>query len=225
MQSSVYNTVGESTDTLTLPDSLFGAKPRVDLLHRVITVARHNARQPVAHTKDRRARRGGGRKPWRQKGTGRARHGSVRSPIWRGGGVTFGPTNERNFKKKVSKSEKRQAVISALSAKHADGEVMLLDSLSFGEPSSSQAREVINELSSVKGFAPLEDRRNKAALIIVPEKEENTELSFRNFGNIELRLAQDINALDLLTYKYTIIVDPSAVFDILEARVTRKQTT
>lgn len=219
MQSSVYNTAGESTDKLELPEVLFGQKPRVDLLHKVVTVARHNTRQPVAHTKDRRDRRGGGRKPWRQKGTGRARHGSIRSPIWRGGGVTFGPSNERNFKKKVSKSEKRQAVVSALSAKHDDKEVLLVDELTFSEPSASKAREIITQLSEVKGFSELKDRRNNAALIVVPERDKNTQLSFRNFGNIDVKLAQDINALDLLTYRYTIIVDPSEVFTVLASRV------
>lgn len=221
MESSVYNAAGDAADKLELPDSLFGQEPRVDLLHRVITVARHNARQPVAHTKERSDRRGGGKKPWQQKGTGRARHGSVRSPIWRGGGVTFGPSNERNFKKKVSTTEKRQAVVSALSAKHDDGEVLLVDELDFEEPSANQAREMLDQLSGVQGFAKMEDRRNNAALIILPEHDKNTELSFRNFGNVSVRLAQDVNALDLLTYKYTIIVDPAAVFELLESRVSK----
>lgn len=222
MKSSVYNTAGESADKLDLPEILFGQKPRVDLLHRVVTVARHNARQPVAHTKERSDRRGGGKKPWRQKGTGRARHGSVRSPIWRGGGVTFGPRKERNFKKKVSKSEKRQAVTSALSAKHADGEVLFVEELDFEEPSAAEARDVLDNLSGVKGFADLEDRRRNAALIIIPEQDENTKLSFRNFGNVSVKLAQDVNALDLLTYRYTIIADPEAVLELLESRVSKK---
>lgn len=222
MKSSVYNTAGESTGTLEMPEVLFGQEPRVDLLHRVITVARNNARQTIANTKDRRDRAGGGRKPWRQKGTGRARHGSVRSPIWRGGGVTFGPSNQRNFKGKVSKSEKRQAVISALSGKHNDGEVLLVDELSFDTPSAATARKIITQLSDVKGYAPLEDRRKNAALIIIPEHDENTELSFRNFSNVQVRAAKDINALDLLTYKYTIIAEPKKVFDIFESRVVAK---
>jgi large subunit ribosomal protein L4 len=224
MKSSVYNVAGESVETLTLPDLLFGQKPRVDLLHRVVTVSRNNARQPVAQTKDRRDRAGGGRKPWRQKGTGRARHGSVRSPIWRGGGVTFGPSNERNFGGKASKSERRQAVISALSGKYDDREVLFVDKLSFKEPSAAEARKILTSLSEVKGYAPLEDRRNKAALIILPEADENVELSFQNFGNVHVQLAKNVNALDLLTYKYTIIAEPAKVFEILESRVTAKTT-
>lgn len=222
MKSSVYNVGGESTDNLALPESLFGQKPRVDLLHRVVTVARHNARPTVAATKDRRDRAGGGKKPWRQKGTGRARHGSVRSPIWRGGGVTFGPTAERNFKRKVSKTERRQALISALSGKHTDGEVLFVDAFDFSEPSAAAAREALTRLSGVKGFAPLEDRRKNAALIIIPEADKNTELSFRNFGNTTVKTAQEVNTLDLLTYKYTIIAEPKEVFEILESRVNAK---
>jgi large subunit ribosomal protein L4 len=222
MQSSVYNTNGESTDTLTLPESIFGQKPRVDLLHRVVTVARNNARHQIADTKDRRDRAGGGKKPWRQKGTGRARHGSVRSPIWRGGGVTFGPSNERNFKGKVSKTEKRQALISALSGKQNDSEVLLVDKLSFENPSAAVARDTISNLSNVKGYTPLKDRRKNAALIIIPEYDKNVDLSFRNFGNVRVQLAKDVNTLDLLTYKYTIIAEPEKVFDILESRVMAK---
>ncbi|MEX2514627.1 MAG: 50S ribosomal protein L4 [Candidatus Paceibacterota bacterium] len=222
MKSSVYNTAGESADSIELPDVLFGQKPRVDLLHRVVTVTRNNLRQPIASTKDRRDRAGGGRKPWRQKGTGRARHGSVRSPIWRGGGVTFGPDKERSHKGKVSKTERRQAVVSALSGKHRDGEVLFVDELSFKEPSAAAAREMITNLSGVKGFAPLEDRRKNAALIILPEYDENVALSFRNFGNIAVREAKDISTLDLLTYKYTIIADPEKVLDTLVSRVTAK---
>jgi large subunit ribosomal protein L4 len=219
MQSSVYNTKGESAGKQTLPDSLFGKGDRIDLLHRVVTAARHNARPSVAHTKDRSDRRGGGKKPWRQKGTGRARHGSIRSPIWRGGGVTFGPSNQRNFKKKVSKSEKREAVASALSAKRNDNQVLLVDGFSFEKPSAHQAREMLTKLAGVKGFAELEDRRNKAALIVIPERDDNIELSFRNFGNVDVRVAKDVSALDLLTYKYTIIADPAATFETLEGRV------
>ncbi|MEX2369044.1 MAG: 50S ribosomal protein L4, partial [Candidatus Paceibacterota bacterium] len=151
----------------------------------------------------------------------RARHGSVRSPIWRGGGVTFGPSNERNFKQKVSKSEKRQAVASALSAKRGDNQVLLVEGLSFEKPSAHQARAVLTQLASVKGFSELEDRRNKAALIVIPERDENTELSFRNFGNVAVCTARDVSALDLLTYKFVIIANPEAVFDSLEGRLTK----
>ena len=219
MKLSVYNQTASEAGELDLPAELFEKPARHDLLHRVVTAARHNARQPVAHAKDRAARRGGGKKPWRQKGTGRARHGSVRSPIWKGGGVTFGPTNKRDFKKKVSKSEKRQALASALSAKNKDGEVLLLEDLSFEEPSASEARDILDNLAGIDGFDSLEDRRNNAALVVVPEKSENVELSFRNFGNVAVKEAKDINALDLLTYMYTIVVDPEASLDVITTRV------
>lgn len=223
MQSSVYNTKGESAGKQVLPEGLFGQEERIDLLHRVVTAARANARQLIAHTKNRSDRRGSGRKPWRQKGTGRARHGSVRSPIWRGGGVIFGPSNERNYKQKVSKAEKRQAVASALSGKRGDNQVLLVDSLSFEKPSARQAREILTQLSTVKGFAELEDRRNNAALIVIPERDENVDLSFRNFGNVAVCEAKDVSALDLLTYKFVIITNPEASFKVLEGRLTKSK--
>lgn len=222
MEQSVYNQNGQKADTVTLPEALFAQDLRPDMLHRVVEAARYNQRQPVAHTKDRRERRGGGKKPWRQKGTGRARHGSIRSPLWRKGGVTFGPKRDRQRKRKVNKKEKQAGLASALSAKRRDGEVLLVDEMSFDEPSTAQAKEIITSLGDVQGFSELPQRRENAAVLIVPEKEENMHLSFRNFGNIAMITADDVHALDLLTYRYAIIVDPETVFETIEDRISDK---
>jgi large subunit ribosomal protein L4 len=173
----------------------------------------------VAHTKDRRDRRGGGTKPWQQKGTGRARHGSIRSPLWRKGGVTFGPRKSKSLKKKVNQKEKQAALRSATSAKHDDGELLLVDSLEIEEPNASGVRDLLDDLGGVDGFAELADRNTNAALFVFSDVPEAVELSMRNFGNIDLTKADDLHALDLLTYKFAVFVDPPAVIEDLQERL------
>lgn len=212
----------DNTGSVELPNDLFDKPTRPDLLHRVVQAVRYNKRQPVAHTKDRRDRKGGGKKPWRQKGTGRARHGSIRSPLWKGGGVTFGPRNEKKLKKKINQKEKGQALASALSAKNRDNEVFLIEELEFDSPNTSQACDFIESLAESSGEEALATRKKNALLVITPEHNKNTELSFRNFGNMEVTTASDVNALDLLTYKYVAVIDPETVFDKLKGRIHKE---
>ena len=129
MEAKIYNQKGKDAGTIELPEKVFGAKWRADLVHQVVESMRSNKRAGTADTKDRGEVRGGGRKPWKQKGTGRARHGSSRSPIWVGGGVTHGPLAEKNYKRKISKSMRAQALFSVLSKKLKDGEIIFIDSL------------------------------------------------------------------------------------------------
>jgi len=129
MPELVYNQQGEKVGQVDLPAELFGVPLNRDLVHQVVVTQMANSRQVLAHTKDRSEVRGGGAKPWRQKGTGRARHGSIRSPIWVGGGVAFGPTKERVFAKKINKKMKRQALFMVLSSKVKDKEIVLLDKI------------------------------------------------------------------------------------------------
>lgn len=219
METTVYNADGSTADSIELPDELFDQKLRPDLLHRVVESARHNQRNAVAHTKDRRDRRGGGTKPWQQKGTGRARHGSIRSPLWRKGGVTFGPRKDKNLKKKVNQKEKQAALKSALSAKYADQEVLFLDDLPIDEPDASGFRELLDNLGEVDGFADVAERNKNAALFVFSDIPEAVELSMRNFGNVDLAVSKDLHALDLLTYKFTVIVDPEEVISDLQSRL------
>jgi len=142
MESIIYNAQGKKTGTLTLPESVFGVFWNDALMHQVVTSMHSNARPPVAHTKGRGEVRGGGRKPWQQKGTGRARHGSIRSPIWKGGGVTHGPSKDKNYEKAIPKKMRAKALYMALSRKMKDGEIIFVDSFGISEPKTAVAKKV-----------------------------------------------------------------------------------
>ena len=129
MTVDIYNQQNKKVDKMELPDNIFNIKWNPDLVWQTAMVMNANRRQILAHTKDRGEVKGGGKKPWRQKGTGRARAGSIRSPLWKGGGVTFGPTKERNFKRKINKKMRRLAFFSLISKKIKDSELKIIDSL------------------------------------------------------------------------------------------------
>jgi large subunit ribosomal protein L4 len=195
MQLAVYNQKGEEVDKINLPKEIFETEINNDLVHQVVLSQMANKRKPIAHTKDRGEVRGGGRKPWRQKGTGRARHGSIRSPIWRGGGVTFGPRNEKIFEKKIPKKMKKKALFMVLSSKAKDKEIIILDDLNINEPKTKIASEIFKNLSSDK----------KTKLLALPFKNDNVLKAARNISKIKIILAKDLNVLDLLSYKYLIM--------------------
>lgn len=223
MEAVVYNQKGKETGKQALPESVFAVNWNADLVHQVAVSMQANARTPVAHTKDRSEVRGGGRKPWRQKGTGRARHGSRRSPIWVGGGVTFGPRNEKDYSKKVNKKMKAKALYAVLSKKLADGEILFVDSLSFDAPKTKDARTVLEAFAKVKGFEALSTKKHNAALVVIPENNAEIKKSFSNFGNIDVDEIRNLNVVDLLTHKYVIIADPKVSVETLEAKLTTKE--
>jgi len=207
METIVYNQDGKEVGKITLPESVFGVKYNSDLLHQVSQSMLGNARQGSAHTKNRGEVRGGGKKPWRQKGTGRARHGSTRSPIWVGGGVAHGPRNDRNYFRKINKSMKRQALFVALSRKLKDGETLFLNGLALPEIKTKDAKAILMSLAKLKGFDALKKSKN-AAHIIIPAKDAHIEKSFRNFPHISVGLARNLNVLDVLTHKCLVITNP-----------------
>jgi large subunit ribosomal protein L4 len=180
-----------------------------------------NARSSTAHTKDRSEVSGTGKKPWKQKGTGRARHGSRRSPIWAGGGVAHGPRNEKDYEKKINKKVRAKALATTLSKKFADGEMIFVDDLSFAAPKAADAKTILKAVAKGSGNDALATKRKNAALVVLSGRNENAELSFRNFGHIEVAQAKDINPVDLLTYKYVIVAEPAASLDILGTRVAK----
>lgn len=164
-----------------------------NLVYQVATSQMSNRRKSIAHTKDRSEVRGGGKKPWRQKGTGRARHGSSRSPIWVGGGVTFGPRNEKNFKRTIPKNIKRKALIEILKEKESNNNIVLVEKIEALK--TKQASEFLKEKSLLKDNC----------LIVLKDMDKKTILSFRNIPNAKTIQMKDLNCLDVLTAKKIVI--------------------
>lgn len=219
MNATIYSVEGKEQGSIALPASVFALPWNPTLVHDVVVAMQGNERAGTAHTKDRSEVRGGGKKPWRQKGTGRARHGSSRSPIWAGGGVAHGPRNEKDYSVKLNRKVKAKALATVLSKKHADGEIILVDGVNFAEPKTAMAKTIIKALATGSGKADLATKRKNAALVVLPTRDLAIEKSFRNFGNIEVAQAKDINPVDLLTYKYVIMATPTTTFEQLEKRV------
>jgi len=222
LQHPVYNTEGKEAGKAVLPEEVFGVAWNNDLVHQVAVSMQANARTPIAHTKNRAEVRGGGRKPWAQKGTGRARHGSSRSPIWRGGGITHGPRNEKDFSKKINKQMRRKALFTMLSRKLKDGEVLFVESFAFAEPKTARAKEMLGNLASVSGFEQLKTKRKNAAFVAIPGNDMNTKKSFSNFGNIEIDEVRNLNVVDLLRKKFLIIESPKEAVAVLVGKTKQK---
>lgn len=189
----LYNVNGEAIGEIELSEDVFGAEIREDLMHKVVVAQLANKRQGTVSTKTRSEVRGGGAKPWRQKGTGRARHGTIRSPIWRGGGIVFGP-KPRSFEKKVPKKIKRLALKSALSSKVEENNLIVLDELKMERPKTKDMVNILKNLD-VKG----------KALMILGEKEENVILSARNIPGISTGCIDNLNVYDLLLHEKLIL--------------------
>ena len=200
MKQDVYNIKNEKVGQVDLPDTFFNVEINNDLLHQAVKAQEGNSRLGLAHAKDRSEVSGGGKKPWRQKGTGRARHGSNRSPIWIGGGVTFGPRNERNYSLKINKKAKRRALSMALTSKVKDKELMVLDSLSLAEAKTKELNGILNTL--------LGDSR-RSVLIITPETSVNVSRSAKNLQKVEVVDAKSLNVVDVLKYKTAILTQDS----------------
>lgn len=222
MDAKIYTKDGKEEGKVVLPESVFGEKWNADLVHQVVVSMQSNARAGTAHTKDRSEVRGGGRKPWRQKGTGRARHGSRRSPMWTGGGVTFGPRSDKDYGKKINKVVRRKALAATLSKKFADGEVLFVDSLAFDAPKAAAAKAIMTALGGIKGAEGIATKKNNAVLVVLPKRDENAEKSFRNFGNVAVEQAKDVNPVELLSYKYVVVAQPKEAIEVFEARVAPK---
>ena len=218
LQSKIYDQKGKDAGTINLPAKVFAAKWRSDLVHQVVEGMRSNKRAGTADTKDRGEVRGGGRKPWKQKGTGRARHGSSRSPIWVGGGVTHGPLAEKNYKRKISKKMRAQALFSVLSRKLKDNEILFVDSLAMGNIKTKTALEVMKSLSKASGWKPLFGSKRPRVLTALYNRSEKTEKSFRNLPQLEIVFLKNLNPLDVLNHKYLLIENPVESVKFLESR-------
>ncbi|MEX2029066.1 MAG: 50S ribosomal protein L4 [Candidatus Paceibacterota bacterium] len=218
MEAPIYNQKGAEAGKVTLPAKVFAIKWRSDLVHQVVEGMRNNKRAGTADTKGRAEVRGGGKKPWKQKGTGRARHGSSRSPIWVGGGVTHGPLAEKNYKRKISKKMRAQALFSVLSRKLKDKEILFVDSLDLPDIKTKSALEVAKNLSKVSGWKPLANSKNPRVLTALYGRNEKAEKSFRNLPQLEVVFLKNLNPLDVLNHKYLLIENPAESVKFLESR-------
>ncbi|MEO5358356.1 MAG: 50S ribosomal protein L4 [Nitrospirae bacterium YQR-1] len=181
-------------DSIQLPKEVFGLEPRPDILHAVVTNYLANQRQGTHATKTRGLVRGGGKKPWKQKHTGRARHGSIRSPLWKGGGTIFGP-QPRDYSYKVNKKLRRLAVRLALSDKNTTGNLYVLDAFQITEPKTRDVVKVLENIGLI----------DKKVLIVVPEKDSTLVLSSRNIVGVKVVRVQDINTYDIVNHEFLLL--------------------
>lgn len=202
MKITSYNQSGEEAGTVELPEAVFGLKWNADLVHQVVTSQAANRRPRIAHAKDRGEVRGGGKKPWRQKGTGRARHGSIRSPIWKGGGVTHGPRKEKNFKKKINRAMARKALYTVLSAKARDHEIAVIETLEFHEPKTKHASTLFLQLTKHEGLKKMV--HGHGVLVALSGKNHIVRRSMRNLPYVGIEEARNLNAYDVMRYKYVL---------------------
>ena len=201
----IINTKGEKIKDIKLKDNVFIKEPNDAVLHNAIVLAQASLRQGTHNTKTRSEVSGGGRKPWRQKGTGNARQGSIRATQWRGGGIVFGPT-PRDYSKKQNKKERRLALKSALSYKVIDKELIIVDDIKF---ETSKTKEIMNFLKTLNIV-------NEKVLIVLTELDENICLSSRNMGNVKVIRTDEVNTLDVVTAD-KMVITASALNKLQEA--------
>lgn len=207
---NIYNQKAEQAGEIELSDKIFGVKAKEALLHQAMVAQMANERQVLAHTKTKSEVRGGGKKPWKQKGTGRARAGSSRSPIWIGGGVTFGPTKDRNFKKDINKKMKQKAMFMVLSDRVKSNNLIILDSLLMEEYKTKLFNDMLKNLEAKFALKDTKEQQKKAkikrsVLVLNDKKDDKVKYSGRNLVGVEMSNLDNINILDLLKYKNIIL--------------------
>jgi large subunit ribosomal protein L4 len=220
MKTTIYTFEGKTAGTLDLPEHYFGLPWKENFMHEVIVALQSNRRQGTAAAKNRSEVRGGGKKPWKQKGTGRARHGSSRSPIWVGGGVTHGPLTEKKYAKKVNKKVLALALVTALSSKVSAGEFVAVDSL--GEMAKTkEAKTLLENLGNAAKLSDLSKRKKNAVLIATHTKagEKRGALNLPGAEVIEIR---NLNPLAVLAYRYLIVENPDHLLKELDKKFAFK---
>lgn len=199
MQVSVMNMAGEKVGLAELADSIFAAQVNTPLMHQALTRQLANARLGTHKVKGRSEVAGGGRKPWKQKGTGRARQGSIRAAQWRGGGIIFGPS-PRSYNQRMPRKMRHAALCSALSVKAADEKIVVLDKLAIDTPKTREMAQALQRLAV-----------SSSALIVLAEENTNVERSANNLPDVKLLRAHYLNIRDLLTYDYVVIPQDALV--------------
>ncbi len=197
MQIDIVDKTKKKVGAMEIPERIFGVKWNADLVHQVVTSLGTNRRAPLAHAKTRGEVSGGGKKPWRQKGTGRARHGSTRSPIWVGGGVAFGPTKEKNFARKVNKKMRQKALYAVLSEKLRDKEIFVMESFGVEKP---KTKNIAASLKNIRESG----KKIVRTLCITSEGNKNAILSGRNIPKNEMAYSAGMNVEKCLGAKFLI---------------------
>ncbi len=209
MQAPFFDALGERNGDVDLPDAIFAEKPNVPVMHQAYLRQLANARQGTASTKTRANVSGGGAKPYRQKGTGRARHGSIREPPMKGGGTVFGP-KPRDYSQRMPKQMRRLALRSALSQKANDGQVRVIETLVFDEPKTKQAQELMEAI----GF-------DHTTLVVLPAPNYTVSRSFENLTGAKIILARNLNIRDLFSHTYLLLAKDS--IELLEENFSSRQ--
>lgn len=200
MKADLYNQKGEKKEGFILPDEIFGVKVKADLLNQTVKYYEKLQRRSIAKTKDRSEVRGGGAKPWKQKGTGRARHGSKRSPIWVGGGVTFGPNPDKKYEVRINKKMARKALFGVLSNKFKNGDILFIEKIEIKDPKTKEIEKILKALSKFK-----KDIKSKKLIFILAQKQENFLKAVSNIKNIITIPSDSLNPYFLMKGKYILI--------------------
>ena len=224
IETKLYNREGKEKETISLPENIFGLEWNGDLVHQVVTAMRANETRPTSHTKDRSEVSGGGKKPWAQKGTGNARHGSRRSPIWVAGGIAHGPRNEKNTSKKINKKVRHKALFTALSQKLRDGQMLFTERLTMDAIATKDAVAVVNGLTNVTGFETLATPNPVNMLLVLPAHDESIEKSFRNLPFCTVEDIHNLNPRQVLQYRYIVFTSPEDCVAFLESKIAKKVT-
>lgn len=201
MEIAVYNKEGKEIEKIELSDAVFGVEKNDELIHQAMVAIQSNQRQVLAHTKNRGDRAGSGIKPWKQKGTGRARVGSVRNPAWKKGGVAFGPRNDRNFTKKINKKMNAKAIMMVLSAKLKDKEIIILDKFDLKEKKTKAVADILKNL-----------KISARTLISFSKEEKELRLASRNIKKVENILTDQLNVLEMLKNKFLLMSKDSVKY-------------
>jgi len=228
----VFNQQGKEVGEQDLNPSIFSVEVKPAVVQQAVVALTANARQVLASTKDKSEVRGGGKKPWKQKGTGRARHGSIRSPLWRGGGITFGPTTERNFSLKINKKVKKKALFMCLTDKVVNQKLVLLDNLDLAEVKTKKFFEILQNLQlrdkkekkeagkSKEKSDKKKSKKVKSVLVVTPQKEDKVIKSARNIDRVKIVSASSLNILDVL--KHQCVLMPVGALNKIEETFLKK---
>ncbi len=224
LKATVYNIEGKGLKEIDLDPQIFGLEIKPQLIHQAVVAHQANSRQNLAAVKDKSQVSGGGRKPWKQKGTGRARHGSIRSPLWRGGGVTFGPSSNRNFSLKINKKVKKKALLMSLSDKASNKNIIFVDQLKLQEAKTKNFFKILENLKLREKKTTKEKKEamkvgesktgNKSVLVVLSGKDEAVKRSAKNISKVSVINADSLNIYDILRSKYLLM--PVGAIEIIK---------